>query len=245
MADSSWPDAGPKRRHSTQTWPTPARLDDRPPSIIEVRVAIASTVRLVRESLTLGLRRRAGLTVVEAVGLNSEGFARIAAALPDVILVDLGRTDAVTTAQSLRLACPQAKLVAFALDEVNDDVFACAAAGFAGYVPPESGTERIHQAVVDAASGRMRCAPHIAAAMFNRLSDLLRQVPAHASLPALTARENEIMTLAEAGRSNKEIARQLQISSSTVKNHIHNILQKLQVGRRGEAVARMRAPRIE
>jgi RNA polymerase sigma factor (sigma-70 family) len=91
----------------------------------------------------------------------------------------------------------------------------------------------------------MRCAPHIAAAMFNRLSDLLRQVPAHTTLPSLTARENEIMALAEDGRSNKEIARQLRISSSTVKNHIHNVLQKLQVARRGEAVARMRAPRAD
>jgi DNA-binding NarL/FixJ family response regulator len=199
----------------------------------------------VRDGLALGLRRRIGLIVIDAVGLNAEGMARIAEARPDVILVDLGRTDAAATARSLKLACPRAKLVAFALDEVNDDVFACAAAGFSGYVPPESGADQIHQALVDAASGRMRCAPHIAAAMFNRLSDLLRQVPAHTTLPSLTARENEIMALAEDGRSNKEIARQLRISSSTVKNHIHNVLQKLQVARRGEAVARMRAPRAD
>ena len=58
-------------------------------------------------------------------------------------------------------------------------------------------------------------------------------------------RENEIITLAKEGRSNKEIARQLRISVATVKNHMHNILQKLQVGRRGEAVARLRITRSD
>jgi DNA-binding CsgD family transcriptional regulator len=65
------------------------------------------------------------------------------------------------------------------------------------------------------------------------------------ALPLLTAREGEVLALAEEGRSNKEIARHLRISSATVKNHIHNILQKLQVGRRGEAVARLRACRAD
>ncbi len=85
----------------------------------------------------------------------------------------------------------------------------------------------------------------LAAAMFSRLSDLLRQRPARTALPSLTARESEILALAEEGRSNKEIARHLRISSATVKNHVHNILQKLQVGRRGEAAARLRACRAD
>jgi two-component system nitrate/nitrite response regulator NarL len=76
--------------------------------------------------------------------------------------------------------------------------------------------------------------------MFHRLADLLRTADPRASLPALTLRESEILALAEAGRSNKEIARDLAISCATVKNHMHNILQKLQVTRRGQAVARLR-----
>jgi DNA-binding NarL/FixJ family response regulator len=76
--------------------------------------------------------------------------------------------------------------------------------------------------------------------MFSRLSGLLQQRPHPAPLPALTARENEILALAGEGHSNKDIARRLDISCATVKNHIHNILQKLQVGRRGEAAARLR-----
>jgi len=92
--------------------------------------------------------------------------------------------------------------------------------------------------LVDAMEGRMHCAPHIAAAMFNRLADLLQEPGSSAVPPSLTSRESEILALVKQGRSNKDIARQLAISSATVKNHMHNILQKLQVSRRGQAVAR-------
>jgi two-component system nitrate/nitrite response regulator NarL len=210
----------------------------------KIKVAIASAVRLVRESLTLSLRDRDGIVVVDAVGLDPEGIARIAAATPDVVLVDLSHTEPAATTNLLKVSCSKAKLVAFALAEIDDDVFACAAAGFSGYVPCEGGADELYRALIDAAGGRMHCAPHIAAAMFSRLSVLVQQRPALAVLPSLTARENEIMILAEEGRSNKEIARRLQISAATVKNHIHNILQKLQVGRRGEAVARLRTTRL-
>ena len=91
-----------------------------------------------------------------------------------------------------------------------------------------------------AMAGRMHCAPHIAAAMFSRLAGLLREAEPPASLPPLSARESEILALVAEGRSNKEVARRLAISAATVKNHMHNILQKLQVSRRGEAAARLR-----
>jgi DNA-binding NarL/FixJ family response regulator len=67
----------------------------------------------------------------------------------------------------------------------------------------------------------------------------LREPDAPEALPYLTSRESEILALVEEGRSNKDIARQLAISSATVKNHMHNILQKLQVSRRGQAAARL------
>ena len=66
-----------------------------------------------------------------------------------------------------------------------------------------------------------------------------------AALPQLTAREAEILELVEAGWSNKEIARRLKISGATVKNHMHHLLQKLQVSRRGQAAALLRAQRAQ
>ena len=185
----------------------PLHPDSCAPAAAHIRLVIASPVRLVREGLRASLHDRDGVYVVDAVSLDAQGIARIAAAEPDVILVDLGQTDAVTAARLMRGACPDTKLVAFALDEIDTGVFACAAA------------------------------------MFRRLADFLREARPQASLPPLTVRESEILALAEEGRSNKEIARDLTISCATVKNHMHNILQKLQVSRRGQAVARLRSCR--
>ena len=207
------------------------------------RLVVVSPVRLVREGLVASLGERQGVIVVDAVGLDPMSITRAAGAVPDVVLVDLTCSDMVGTARKLKLACPNAKLVAFALDEVDDDVFACAAAGYSGYVPREGGADDLYRVVVDALGGKMHCAPHIAAAMFHRLADLLPEKAQRALLPILTSRESEILALTEQGCSNKEIARCLAISSATVKNHMHSILQKLHVSRRGQAVARLRAVR--
>jgi len=207
------------------------------------RLVIASSVRLVREGLAASLYGRHGIAVVGAVTLDTQSIDRIAAVEPHVVLVDLSHANATATARLLRIAAPEAKLVAFALDEIDADVFACAAAGFSGYIPRESSADELYRAVVDVMDGRMHCAPHIAGAMFRRLADLLHATDLQASLPSLTSREREILALAEAGYSNKEIARDLTISCATVKNHMHNILLKLQVTRRGQAVARLRTCR--
>ena len=209
-----------------------------PPGV--VRVAIVSPVHLVSEGLAASLRGRPGLVLVDTVDLDPRGLARIADIKPDIVLVDLGQI-APAAARLIREASPDSRLVAFALDETGDHVFACAAAGYSGYVPRQSSADDLCRALVDAMAGRMHCAPHIAAAMFSRLAGLLQELDPPASLPSLSARENEILALVEQGRSNKEIARQLAISSATVKNHMHNILQKLQVTRRGQAAARLRA----
>jgi two-component system nitrate/nitrite response regulator NarL len=206
-----------------------------------IRLVIVSSVRLVREGLAATLYGRDGVVVVDAVDPDPGGIARIADAEPDVVLVDLGETDTntFTAAQLIKAGCPHAKLVAFGMVEIDERVFACAAAGFSGYVPRDSGADELYPAVMDAMEGRMHCAPHIAAAMFNRLASFLREPDPPEALPSLTSRESEILALVKQGRSNKDIARQLAISSATVKNHMHNILQKLQVSRRGQAAARL------
>lgn len=219
--------------------------DSIPPAAcrVHLRLVIASSVRLVREGLAASLHGREGVAVVDAISLDPAGVARIARAQPEVVLVDLGQTQPIPAARLIRSVSPDAKLVAFALDEIDADVFACAAAGFSSYVPRESSADDLLRTLLDAMDDRMRCAPHIAAAMFRRLADLLRDNSPRASLPSLTARESEILALAEEGLSNKEIARALAISCATVKNHMHNILQKLQVTRRGQAIARLRTCR--
>jgi len=186
------------------------------------------------------LRPCTDVTVVDVIDLNRPGIAKIGDMQPDVVLVDLGQTDPEAAVRMVKSASGLTRLVAFAFDETDDDVFACAAAGFCGYVARNSGAEELYRTLVDVMEGRMHCAPHIAATMFARLARSQRKFDPQGPLPALSSRGSEILPLVEQGRSNKEIARQLAISTATVKNHMHNILLKLQVSRRGQAAARVR-----
>lgn len=212
-----------------------------PGSHAGVVVAIVSRVRLVRDGLTASLQAREGIAELHAIDLDRNGLEELARIAPQVVLVDLHGAGPSASVQLLRSACPAARLVAFAVEEVDETVFACAAAGYASYVSSDSDAEGVLRVVLDAAQGRMTCSPRMTAALFGRLADLHRDE--EQAIPQLTARESEILHLAGGGCSNKEIARQLAISAATVKNHMHNILQKLQVERRGQAAARLRPPR--
>jgi DNA-binding NarL/FixJ family response regulator len=208
----------------------------------KIGIAIASDVRLVREGLAKSLRKRPCMNIVGVVDLQPEGRRLLARHQPEIVVVDVAGADIKTLAKDMREACAQAKLLAIALANVDADVLACAEAGFANYVPREGGASDLHQAILDTADGLIRCPPRIAAAMFARLADTTRRHPDATAKPSvLTAREGEILALAETGRSNKEIARRLAISDATVKNHMHNIIQKLGVSRRSEAAASLRA----
>jgi two-component system, NarL family, nitrate/nitrite response regulator NarL len=203
-------------------------------------VMILSNVRLVREGLSRSLRGRDDLIVLSEVDPRSSNSAAAEGAQPDVVVIDTHGVDIIALSASTRQAWPDAKLVAFAVAEQGTDVLACAEAGFSSYVPREGGTNELYQAIIDAVNGRVHCAPHIAAAMFFRLAEF-GQSRAAATVPSiLTARECEIIALSNGGCSNKEVARRLAISGATVKNHMHNIFQKLRVNGRGEAAAVMR-----
>jgi two-component system, NarL family, nitrate/nitrite response regulator NarL len=204
------------------------------------RILIASNVRLVREGLSRSLRGRDDLVVLGAVDLKSKHSAFSHHQQPDVVVIDTHGLDIVAVAAGMRLAWPGAILVAFAVAELDTDVLACAEAGFSGFVLREGGANELYRAIVDAANGRVRCAPQITAAMFGRLAEFAQNRAAAALPSVLTAREGEIIALSNKGCSNKEVARRLRISDATVKNHMHNIFQKLGVNGRGEAAAVMR-----
>jgi DNA-binding NarL/FixJ family response regulator len=95
-------------------------------------------------------------------------------------------------------------------------------------------------AIESAAHGELRCNPKIAAVLVQRLSSLSAPSAQGPNLTLLTSREREIATLIEQGLSNKQIACQLHIEIATVKNHVHNILDKLRVTTRGEVGAQLR-----
>jgi DNA-binding NarL/FixJ family response regulator len=203
------------------------------------RLFILSDVRLVCEGLVLALSRDPTVLVVGASELSVPPM-QIAERLPDILLLDAANLTSLEVCLPFRQVLPDVKIVAFALAEADEDVIACAEAGVSGFVSRKESVEDLVAAVHRAVRHELLCSPRTTAALFRRIALLPRKHGATAADAALTRREHEVVGLLEQGLSNKEIARLLRIESATVKNHVHAILAKLQVRRRGEAAAKVR-----
>ena len=205
-----------------------------------IRVVIAADIRLYREGLSEILGREKGIKVVGTAADWPQSLARVRDLMPDVVLVDMAMPESVLAVRSLAAAAPDVKVVALAVPESERDVIAYAEAGIAGYVTREASVEELAQAVDSAARGELILSPRMAATLLKHVATLATQRGSVVPEARLTARELEIVELIDEGLSNKEIARRLSIGLPTVKNHVHHVLEKLQVSRRSEAAAHVR-----
>ena len=197
------------------------------------RVYVVSDVRIYREGLTSSLARQGGL---EVLGAESSGdvLGRISTLQPEVLLLDLAARDSLTIPRRARQIHPILRVVAFAVAEVDEQVLACAEAGISGYVAQDGSVEDLVAAVLRALKGELECSPRIAALLFGRMATLSGGRSTAPLDAALTPRERQIARLVACNLPNKEIARRLSLGPATIKNHVHNILQKLNICRRGE-----------
>ena len=205
------------------------------------RLYLLCDVRLYRDGLVYSFERRGVFDVLGASDLSDQSVAQIAAHNPDGVVLDMGDSRGFDVAKRLITILPNLKIIAFGVRETERLVLACAEAGIAGYVTPDSTEEDLTKAVVRALRGELSCSPRIAGLLFKRVGTLSTTPRTPVGRESLTGRENQILNLLCDGKSNKEIGRALRISNATVKNHVHNILEKLDVHRRGEAAARLRA----
>jgi len=204
-----------------------------------IRVAIVADTRLYREGLAHVLGRDSRICVVATAAGCEEALASLPAVQPDVILVDMAMHNSGGVVRVVLMRVPPARVVALGVLEDDDDVLGCAEAGVSGYVPREASIDVLVAVIESVDRGEAICSPRVAARLLRRVAALaagsVGPLRTH-----LTGRECEVVRLIDDGLSNKEIARGLGIEVATVKNHVHNILEKLQVHRRGEAAARVR-----
>ena len=199
-------------------------------------VLVVSELRLLAEGLARLLGDGAGVRVVGAATRAPEELAGFAADPPDIVLLD-SLTESPAVVRDVLAAAPESKIVVVGVSEAEDDVIAWAEAGVAGYIRREASLEELTHAVSGVTRGELPISPKMAATLLKRVATLAAVQAAPANDARLTKREIEIVALIDEGLSNKEIARRLCIELPTVKNHVHNILEKLQVSRRGDAVA--------
>jgi len=203
--------------------PAPQNGQDR------TRVFIVSDTRILRDAIALALSQESAIEVVGTSELSGPA-ADLAKVDADAILLDVTASRSLEVARSVRDMRPSTKVVALAVPEVEAVVIECAKAGVAGFVGLDGSITEVVAAVQSAIRGELACSPRTAGM-------LLRRVSAASTLDDLTRREREIIRLMTDGFSNKQIARALDIRIATVKNHVHSILGKLGVQRRGEVAA--------
>ncbi|MDB5692566.1 MAG: response regulator transcription factor [Alphaproteobacteria bacterium] len=203
-----------------------------------MRIAVLTPVRLVGEgvaaSLSLGAPSLDTRVVrdLEALRILARGEAPL-----DLVIVDVTQSIALDEIRAFHAEWPGLPLLALGLREQEAEVVAHGRAGFAGYLRRDDGREELAQKVDDALAGRLCCSPEIAAGI---MRGLFRAGPRRGGcdLALLTRRETHVAQGIGRGLSNKEIARDLDISESTVKHHVHAILGKLGLTTRARLLRR-------
>jgi DNA-binding NarL/FixJ family response regulator len=204
-----------------------------------VTIVVVCAVRILREALSELLNGTLSLSVVGSAESLDDALIEIHRTRPDVALVD--STNGIVAIREIARLEPACKVVVLGLSETDeDDVVPWIEAGAAGCVTPRDSLDSALRAVVGVAEGKAFFSPCVAGRVASRLRELGATHRLDGDDRGLTHRETEVLTLIERGLSNKEIAQHLWISTATVKNHVHSILQKLHLQRRAEARAWLR-----
>lgn len=202
-----------------------------------VGILVVSDVRFYCEGLNSALSAEPGFEVVGTAADPAAALAVVRAGPVEVALVDLDLTTGLPLVRAIHQVAPAVRIVAIGLPETGPAVVPWAEAGVAGYVSKGSSLRQLI-AVVDAISrGDSPCAPQVSAALFVRLATVSGHARTDQVTAQLTARELEIATMLARGLTNREIARALTIALPTVKNHVHNVLEKLRLHRRADIAA--------
>ena len=201
------------------------------------KVIIASDIRLYREGLSTALLLD-GQFEVCATAADKKGVLRsIDCETPDALLLDMAMPEAITTIQTVAHHSPQTKVIALGMSENPDAILSCAEAGVSGYVSREGSISDLIDALDSALRDELLCSPRVAALLLQQVSALSGQHIENDCVHKLTPREREVVILVAEGLSNKQIAKRLNISVSTAKNHVHNLFNKLKIRHRSEVMA--------
>ena len=195
---------------------------------------------LFRRGLEIVLAQEPDIEVVGEAGDGAEAVEQAADLLPDVVLMDvrMPRRSGIEACTAIKDVVPSARIIMLTISDEEGDLYDAIKAGATGYLLKEISIDEVATAIRAVAGGQSLISPSMASKLLTEFATLIKrdgdrqQVPA----PRLTERELEVLRLVARGLNNRDIAKQLFISENTVKNHIRNILEKLQLHSRMEAV---------
>ena len=205
-----------------------------------IRIFIADDNALLLEGLETMLGDQEDFVIVGKAPNGNQALEQIKYLQPEVALIDVGMPDkdGLEVTQILHKAFPKVKVIILGLVDLTEEIMACIEAGATGYVLKESSFDHLVETIRSVHRNEAFCSPRMAASLFSRIAELTSEVKMQIPVDStkLTARELDVINLIAEGLPNKEIAKRLFIETQTVKNHIHNILDKLQLHNRFETV---------
>jgi two-component system nitrate/nitrite response regulator NarL len=198
-----------------------------------INAFIVAEIAVFREALAHALHEQHGIRVVATAAncrhLDIDGSS--------TLLVDPPNLVAATSLAMARDGDGRPRVVVVGVAENEAEIVACAESGAMGYVTTTATLADLTATVISVARDEMPCPPRIAGALFRRVGVLAAETRQIRLGTRLTHREQEVLAMLTKGLSNREISHLLHITVATTKNHVHNILEKLEVSTRAEASA--------
>lgn len=225
-------------------WPSPERQGHGPeaPNGDPASILIVDRVCVLSEALANTLMQEHAAREVRTVANSDAAVSILHSFHPDVVLLNVTCPDVLETYAAMRAFVSDLQVIAMGVGESEQEILACAEAGVVGFLPRNATCDDLARTLTKVARGEAVCSQSVTGALLRRVSNEAHQRSVTAD--HLTPREREVLVFIEQGLSNKQIAQRLGIEVRTVKNHVHNLLEKLRVQRRGEAAARLRSARV-
>jgi DNA-binding NarL/FixJ family response regulator len=205
-----------------------------------IRIVIADDHELFRRGLRMVLDEEEGIDVVGEAGDGEEAIDVAVECAPDVVVMDVRMPvmSGIEATERLKEDLPTTRILMLTISDEEDDLYEAIKAGANGYLLKEISIDEIGNAVRSVHSGQSLISPSMASKLLNEFAAMVKKEEQREQAPAprLTPREMEVLEHVAKGMNNREIAKALFISENTVKNHVRNILEKLHLHSRMEAV---------
>ncbi len=206
---------------------------------MSIRTVVLSSTRIYREGIAAQIDDRDGVQVTQTFDDCRGIEQRLRALRPDVVIADIAMAGVLHLLAEIKRARTSTRVIALTFSGEPERIYACARLGVEGFVSSSDSIQDLRACIVAVTRGEYRYPSGVARTLARRMSGDCVQPEAN-PLSVLTSRQSSVLQLLELGQTNKEIARTLGIEVATVKNHVHDILERLQVSNRCEAAALMR-----